>query len=160
LRKLPLTMSKRVVIVGILACLSGPAGGETDQRTTLVANRDDVSFSVQAGGQRFDIGTVSPVGRQGSQLFEWQFDASHLSEALKTEFGLSSREIGFSELCARLSLGNNQEQRTCRKLGTFKTAETYQFFFYPTDKIETTTKDIYVIGSQCIIIGNDNLARC
>jgi hypothetical protein len=157
-------MCKRAVIFWILSCLVGLVGpaaeGEADQRITLVANRDDVFFSVQAGAQRFDIRRVSPLSTKGLESFKWQFDPARLTEALKTEFGLSLREIGFSGLCARLASGRNQEQRTCRKLGTLRTTETYHFYFYPTDKLESSTKDIYITNSQCIIIGDDNLARC
>jgi hypothetical protein len=157
-------MSERGILVWILACLgafmsTSSTSRATDERIALVANRDDVSFSIQAGGGRLDIHSVRPLGSENSKLFQWQLDPARLTETLKTEFGLSPRQIGFAELCARLPAFGG-EQKTCRKFGTLKSAGTYHFYFYPTDKIEPTSKDIYIIDSQCIIIGSGNLARC
>jgi hypothetical protein len=157
-------MSERSIFLWILACLgafvsTSLTSGATDEWIALVANRNDVSFSVQAGGERLDIPSVRPLGSESSKLFEWQLDPARLAEALKTEFGLTPRQIGFAELCARLPAPGG-EQKTCRKFGTLKSAETYHFYFYPTDKVELPSKDIYIIDSQCIIIGSGNLARC
>jgi hypothetical protein len=157
-------MGARSIVVCFLACLGGitsiaSPSARTNERIALVANRDDVSFSVQAGGERLDIESVPPLGGGGSKLFEWQLDPARLAEALKAEFGLSPRQIGFAELCARLAAPGG-EQKTCRKFGTLKRATTYHFYFYPTDKVEVPSKGIYIIGSRCIIIGSGNLARC
>jgi hypothetical protein len=103
---------------------------------------------------------VTPLDR-GPSIFEWQFDLTRLQQALATEFGLDSREINFSEFCAGLDAsGTQQELRTCKKLATIRPGESYRFYFYPTDQATDKVKSIYIIGSECIVIGNDNQALC
>jgi hypothetical protein len=143
------------VITGII-----PVHGHAADRTTLVANRNDVSFFVHAAGRRYDINAVTPLDR-GPNVFEWQFDFTRLQQALATEFGLDSREIIFSEFCAGLAAsGARQELRTCSKLATIRPGESYRFYFYPTDQPTTKTENIYIIDSECIVIGSDNQALC
>jgi hypothetical protein len=145
-----------------LAVLTGllPAHGRAGDEATLVANRNDVSFFVHAAGQRYAIDAVTPLER-GPNLFEWQLDFTRLQQALALEFNLDAREINFSEFCAGLApSGAEQELRTCKKLATIRPGESYSFYFYPPNQPAGKISNIYVIGSKCIVIGNDNQALC
>ena len=149
-------------ILPCLAVIAGlaPTHGHADDQITLVANRNDVSFFVHAAGQRYEVDAVVPLDR-GPNIFEWQFDFTRLQQALETEFGLDLREINFSEFCAGLAApGAGQELRTCKKLATIRPGEAYRFYFYPTDQSIDKLKNIYIIDSECIVIGNDNEALC
>jgi hypothetical protein len=148
-------MAGLAVITGLL-----PADGRAGDQTTLVANRNDVSFFVHAAGRRYDIGVVSPLDR-GPNIFEWKLDFTRLQHALATEFGLDAREIDFSELCAGLAAsGVRQEIRTCTKLAAIRPGESYRFYFHPIDQVKDQARNIYIIDSECIVIGNDNQALC
>lgn len=135
-----------------------PADATGSDRVSLVTNRNDVSFLVKSGSVGFDFERVGPLADgQRSDQFVWQFDIARLKAILSKDFDLDPREIAFSSLCFGI---RNERQITCRKLGTIKPGEKYYFTIVPKQGTATVLQTIQIIDSACVIIGNENQAKC
>lgn len=155
---IPRIVSHLPLIAFILLCRPCPAEATGGDRVSLVTNRSDVSFLVKSGSIGFAFERISALAdRHRSDQFVWQFDLARLNAILSKEFNLSPREISFSSLCVRV---RSERQITCRKLGTIKPGQKYYFSIVPERELVTVPQTIQVIGSSCVIIGNENQAKC